>query len=93
MRIPRTWVPLLAKKIIADLLSRELIELLAPPEKVIAETERLLVEDLMVEDKLNEEVREMLKKYASEIEKGRLDYRRMFELTKKKIIQEKGLVL
>lgn len=83
----------MAKKIIADLLSRELIELLAPPEKVIAETERLLVEDLMVEDKLNEEVREMLKKYASEIEKGRLDYRRMFELTKKKIIQEKGLVL
>jgi hypothetical protein len=46
------------------------------------------MDELMVEDRVNDEVREILKKYTGEIEKGRLDYRRMFELTKKKIVEE-----
>jgi hypothetical protein len=46
-----------------------------------------------VEDRLNEEVREFLKGHASEIEKGRLDYRRLFDLTKQKLVKERNLVL
>ena len=47
----------------------------------------------MVEDRVNDEVREILKKFSSEIEKGRLDYRKVFEMTKKKIVEERGIVL
>ena len=35
----------------------------------------------------------MLKKFTGEIEKGRLDYRKVFDLTKRKIIEERGLVI
>jgi hypothetical protein len=93
MRVPRTWVPLIAKKTIDDLLAKELISSKVPVEALIAEMERLMTDELMVEDRVNDEVREILKKYTGEIEKGRLDYRKMFEITKRKIVEERGLVL
>jgi len=93
MRIPKTWVPLLARKITDNILSKNLVKPIAPRESLLSETERLLLEELSVEDRLNDEVREILKSHASEIEKGRMDYRRLFELTKQKLVRERNLVL
>jgi hypothetical protein len=93
MRIPKTWVPLLAKKIINNITSKGLVKPVAPPEKLLSETEGLILEELTVEDRLNEEVRELLKSHVTEIEKSRLDYRKLFELTKQKLVKERNLVL
>ena len=93
MRIPKTWVPLIAKRVLDDLIAKELVTLKVSTEVLMAETERLIMEELAIEDRINDEVREILKKYTGEIQKGRLDYRRMFELTKKKIVQERGVIL
>ncbi len=93
MRIPRPWVSLIARKIVGALLARELIEPNVSLEELITHAEGLILDELTVEDRVNEEAREILKKYAYEIEKGRLDYRKMFELTKKKIVRERGLIL
>jgi len=93
MRIPKSWVPILAKRIAANLLKRELVESQVPVETLIAETERLLLEELTVEDRLNEEVRQVLKKFEPEIEKGRLDYRRLFDMTKQKLVKEKNIII
>ncbi|MGD0887175.1 MAG: DUF507 family protein [Thermodesulfovibrionales bacterium] len=93
MRIPKTWVSLIAKRIEDDLLSKGLVEAKVSKQQLLADIEKIIMGELMVEDKVNEEVREMLKKYSSEIEKGRLDYRKMFELTKRKIVEERGLIL
>ncbi len=93
MRIPKTWVPLLAKKIVDNILSKNLVKPIAPQERLLSETAELIMGELSVEDRLNEEVREILKNHASEIEKGRMDYRRLFELTKQKLVKERNLVL
>jgi hypothetical protein len=93
MRIPKSWVPALAKKIADNLLNKELVESLVPAETLVAETERLLLEELMVEDRLNDEVRQILKKFEPEIEKGRLDYRRLFDMTKQKIVRERNVII
>ena len=47
----------------------------------------------MTEDRLNAEVRELLKKYEPEIEKGRLDFKKLFDMTKQKLIKERNLTL
>ncbi|MEW6587089.1 MAG: DUF507 family protein [Nitrospirota bacterium] len=93
MRIPKAWVPLLSKKILDSLLAKNLIKPAIPLEKLLAETEALILLELTVEDRLNEEVRELLKVHAPEIERGRLDYRRLFDLTKRKLIKERNIVL
>lgn len=93
MRIPKTWVPLIAKRVADALLAKGLVEPLVAKEQVLAETERLIMEELSIEDRVNDEVREILKKFSAEIEKGKLDYRKVFDLTKRKIVEERGLIL
>jgi uncharacterized protein len=93
MRIPKSWVPTLAKRIVDNLLKKELVESMVPVETLLAETEKLLLEELMVEDRVNEEVRQILKKFEPEIEKGRLDYRRLFDMTKQKLVREKNIII
>jgi hypothetical protein len=93
MRIPKAWVPLLAKKIIENCTSKELFKPTVSIEKLRLETEEIILNELTVEDRLNEEVRELLKNHALEIEYGRLDYRKLFELTKQKLVKERNLTL
>jgi hypothetical protein len=93
MRVPKSWVSIVAKEIMEELLKRNLIELQAPREKITELLHELMLEELMVEDRLNEEVREMLKKFDSEISKGRLDYRKLFDLTKQKLLKERNIII
>jgi hypothetical protein len=93
MRIPKSWVPTLTRKIVDNLIKKELVDAAVPVETLMAETEKLLLEELMVEDRINEEVRQILKKFEPEIEKGRLDYRRLFDMTKQKIVRERNVIL
>ncbi len=93
MRIPKSWVSILSKRIVENLTAKGMITPKVPMEKFLAKAEEIITEELMVEDRLNEEVRELLKKHASDIERGRMDYRKLFELTKHKLVKERNLVL
>ncbi len=93
MRIPKSWVPILAKKIAENIVSKELVRLTVPMDKFISYTEEIIMEELMVEERINEEIKELLKKYESDIERGRMDYRKLFELTKQKLVKERNIVL
>jgi hypothetical protein len=46
-----------------------------------------------VEDRLNADVREMLKQFDQEFAAGRADYQKMFSMVKQKLIKERGLIL
>ncbi len=93
MRIPKSWVPLMAKKVVDNLLAKELISPKIPVEKLVEKAEAILLDELMVEDRLNNEVRELLKRHEMDIERNRMDYRKLFELTKQKLVKERSLVL
>jgi hypothetical protein len=93
MRIPKSWVPIMAKKIIDNLIAREMITPKIPVEKLIEQADAIILGELMLEDRLNNEVRELLKKHETDIERNRMDYRKLFELTKQKLVKERNLVL
>ena len=93
MRIPKSWVPILSKKIIDNIIAKGLVRPAVPEEKLLSEASEIILQELTVEDRLNDEVRELLKGHATEIEKGRLDYRRLFDLTKHKLVRERNLIL
>lgn len=93
MRVSKEWVSILANEITRVLCEKKLIGLKNSRDDVIKLTNKLIFDELIVEEQLNREVREFLKKYDVEIEKGRLDYRRLFELTKQKFIKEKNIIL
>lgn len=83
----------MAKRIIEDLVAKEMITPKIPVEKLIEQADAILLDELMVEDRLNDEVRGLLRKHETDIERGRMDYRRLFELTKQKLVKERNLVL
>lgn len=76
-----------------DLLRKKYINAKVDKEELINHTHDILLDELMVEDRLNEEVREILKQFEEEIENKRLDYKRLFDLTKQKLVRERNLIL
>jgi hypothetical protein len=93
MRIPRSWIPPLAKIVAETLIKEELIVPDVDLGVLAGEIETLIFAELSVEDRLNDEVRQLLTKYENDISKGRLDYRKLFDMTKHKLVRERGIVL
>jgi hypothetical protein len=54
---------------------------------------KTVTEDLMVEDRLNREVDDILRAHQNEMQHETVDYRRMFQLIKSKLARERGLIL
>ena len=93
MRLRRKMIEYVAQTVTNTLLDRELITLDVPVGTLTAEMRRLITDDLMVEDRLNDEVKKILQAHTSEIDRGNIDYSRMFAMVKKQLVKERGLIL
>lgn len=93
MRLRKEMIEYLSKKIVEALVEKEMIELETDKGKLQGKINQLITEDLLVEDKLNEEVRELLRKHMEEVYKGDVDYSKMFNMIKNKLVKERGLIL
>ena len=93
MRLRKKMIDHVAKTVTDRLLEQELLTVEGARETVMAEVGRLITADLMVEDRLNEEVKELLRAHTAEIERGNIDYARMFTMVKRQLVRERGLIL
>ena len=83
---------------IADCLARRLqqqghVDVLSTPKALADTLNHVMTEELSVEDKLNDEVRTLMKKYEAEIERGHVDYQKMFTMIKKQLVKEREIIL
>lgn len=93
MRLSSERIAILSKTLADKLIEGKYIEPVIPKELFIAKMEHIIREELVIEDKINQEVRGLLKAYEREIERGDIDYNKMFNMIKNKLIKERGLVL
>jgi uncharacterized protein len=93
MRLRREMIQYLAQAIVRDLKDKGFIQVLADREKVEELLREVITEDLQVEDRLNDEVKELLRAFSSEFTRGEADYHKMFTMVKRKLVQERGLIL
>ena len=63
------------------------------PDEVTQRIMRVVSDDLQVEDKLNEEVREILSKHEFEMRDKGIQYHEMFKIVKQKLARERKLIL
>jgi hypothetical protein len=80
-------------------LSRQIVRRLTPttiethnPEKVVELVNGLIAEELEAEDKLNDEVREILEDYSDYMRREGVSYQEMFRKAKNQLIQKKKIV-
>ena len=92
MRLKKEFVEKLSKKIIESLNNDNLIIWEDKPEKLETIINDLIIDDLMVEDRLNDEVKQLLEARTEEYERSMMDYGRVFQLVKSKLARERGLI-
>ena len=93
MRIQKELTELLAKKIVKSLIDKDLVIWEESTEKLQSIVKEIITEDLMVEDLLNEEVKTLLESKTDEYERDMMDYGRVFQMVKSKLVRERGLIL
>lgn len=82
-------------------MSFSIVRNLIAQEKIITENKNKLLEDVISliteefqnEDKLDQEVREILNKHMEKIRKENIEYQTMFRMIKTKLAKEKDIVL
>ena len=92
MRLKKEFIEKISKKIIESLLSKNLIIWESSHDKLESIIIGIIVDDLMIEDHLNEEVKELLDSRTDEYERSMMDYGRVFQLVKSKLARERGLI-
>lgn len=93
MRLNKVRVHHMAISVVERLTSGGLLQIQGEPTVVIQQLESAISSELQVEDRLNADVREMLKQFEREFSEGRADYQKMFTLVKQKLIKDRGLIL
>jgi uncharacterized protein len=92
MRLKKEFIEKISKKTIDTLISKDLIIWEGSRDKLESIINDIIIDDLMVEDHLNEEVKQLLDSRTEEYERSMMDYGRVFQLVKSKLARERGLI-
>jgi hypothetical protein len=92
MLIARDYVGHMASQIVKRLLEGNQIETKAP-EAVILRVRQKMMEELTVEDRLNDEVREILTQHQEEMRRTGVSYQEMYKKVKGQLARDRKLVL
>jgi hypothetical protein len=93
MRLNKVRVHHMAVSVVERLASSGFLQIQGEPDVVVQQLESAIISELQVEDRLNADVREMLKQFEREFSEGRADYQKMFTMVKQKLIKDRGLIL
>ena len=92
MSIPREHVTYLARQVVKRLLEAKLIQV-DQPEYVLEVISQVMLDEVMIEDRINEEVRKILEEHGSEMKQMGASYEEMFKKVKKQIVRERQVIL
>jgi hypothetical protein len=92
MRLTTDEIEFISRKIVKTLVGQERLQV-DSEARVAQEIARVITEELMEEDRLNEEVREVLMQHSGQLERENITYTEMFKMVKRKLAKEKGIIL
>jgi len=93
MRMTKERIRFVSHTMLDQLKEQQLFNVTGSKEKLVDALEKAIADELSKEDRLNDEVRGMLKQYDAEFDSGRADYQKMFLMVKNKLVKERGIVL
>ena len=93
MKLSLERIAALAGQMVEKLVAGGMIEPVADRRVLTVSLERVIVDELSVEDRINVEAKELMRKYESEIARGRMNEQQLFQMIKKQLVKEKGAIL
>jgi len=92
MLLSRDFVGYMAKEVVKRLAAQKMIEV-KNVESLTQQVRQVMADEVTVEDRVNEEVREILAKYSDEIKRTGVSYQEMFKKVKGQLARERKLIL
>jgi uncharacterized protein len=92
MKLRTSRIEYIAQEIIRILTEEEFL-IVFDQKEAVASVQSAISEDLAVEDKLDEEVRELLEAHEAKMDISNIHYHEMFKLVKSRLAKERGLIL
>jgi hypothetical protein len=92
MLLSRDYVGYMAKEIVKRLVAGKMIET-KNIENLNQQVRQVMAEEVTIEDRINEEVREILAKYSEEMRRTGVSYQEMYKKVKGQLARERKLIL
>ena len=92
MLLSRDYVAYMAREVVKRLVAEQMIETKAQ-DALAQRVRQAMAEELAVEDRLNEEVREILSRYSDEMRRTGASYQEMYKKVKGQLARERKLIL
>ncbi len=93
MRLKKEQIQKISTLLLTALKDHKAITFKTSEEKVLTRIAEIITQDLTAEDKLDEEVRQLMQQYERQIISGQLDRQKVFQMIKKQLVKEKNIVL
>ena len=92
MRLSTDEIQFIARKIVKTLVGEGRLEVDDPPRTTDG-IARAIADELSIEDRLNEEAREVLAQHMTQMERSDITYSEMFKKVKRELAKQKGIIL
>lgn len=92
MLLNRDYVGYMAKEVVKRLIAAKMIETKSA-EELTQRVRQVMADEVTVEDRLNEEVREILSRYSDEMQRTGVSYQEMYKKVKGQLARERKLIL
>ena len=92
MLLSRDYVGYMAKEIVKRLIAGKMIET-KDAENLTQQVRKVMADEITIEDRVNEEVREILARYSEEMKRTGASYQEMFKKVKSQLARERKLIL
>jgi len=92
MLLSRDYVGYMAKEVVKRLVAGKMIET-KHADNLTTQVRQVMAEEITIEDRLNEEVREILARYSDEMKRTGVSYQEMYKKVKGQLARERKLIL
>ena len=92
MLLSRDYVGYMAKEVVKRLVAGRMIETKSV-EALTEQVRKVMADEVTVEDRINEEVREILSRYSEEMRRTGVSYQEMYKKVKGQLARERKLIL
>lgn len=92
MRLSREFVDYMTHALVQRLIAAEVIQT-AALDLLTTRVHQAILDELAIEDRINDKVREYMNQYAEEIRRGGLSYQEMFKRIKSELVRREKVIL
>lgn len=92
MLLSRDYVGHMAKEVVKRLVAEKMIET-KNAESLAQQVRQVMADEVTIEDRLNEEVREILGRYQDEMRRTGVSYQEMYKKVKGQLARDRKLIL